>query len=1156
MRRIACSRAILRRTACLVRTLATAVLVFGIALPAAALAQGGPNFNHSATLFPLEGAHVRVPCENCHKPGLPTKGLPRTCNACHVGGAMRATTYQPPTHIPTPPTQACSDCHSQISWSPARMRHTSEMFGQCSRCHNNSQAPGKPPSHLPTTASCDACHTTGAWRPTKAVVHDATTVGRCSTCHNGTIASGKPPLHVPTTAQCDSCHTSTVTWANALYTHDPSSWGRCSNCHNYNTARGKGANHIPTNSQCDTCHTSEITFTAVTMNHTGLNGQCSACHSGAYLAQNAQTKPATHVATTAQCDSCHRSTTSWATVSYTHDATAVGRCSSCHTPGGSGLAKPSTHIPTSLQCDTCHTNYVAFKPASMNHVGTTGQCASCHNGAYTFANALARSATHIPTTRSCDACHLNFVAFNPATMDHTGLNGQCATCHSGAYLSENAQMKPATHVVTTAQCDTCHASTTTWATATFAHDATAFGNCSNCHRPGGTGLAKPTNHVPTAQQCDTCHTNFIAFKPAFMNHTGTVAQCSTCHNGSYVFAGADPQGATHIPDTRQCDTCHTSTTVWTLRNFVHPANAAGQCANCHSGQYLTENAQMKPATHVATTAQCDTCHRSMTTWATATYTHDATAVGRCSTCHVAGGSGLSKPSTHIPTGLQCDTCHTNYVAFKPAQMNHTGTAGQCLSCHSGAYASTNAQPQGTTHVPTTAQCDSCHTSTTGWSARTMNHTVVAATPCTTCHGGAYLTENAQAKSASHIPVGTLQCSSCHNTTAFSPATMNHGAVTATPCSTCHGGAYVAANAQTKPATHLPTTAECNSSGCHSSTTSWAGAAPVHTLPAFANCISCHVPGGSGLSKPSNHIPTIPPTKQCSDCHNMYPQTFNPIRTMDHTGTTGMCSTCHNATYAFANANPQGVRHIPTGSQCDSCHTSTLNWTSRSMNHSAVSSTPCSTCHSGAYLSENADQKGSSHIATTLECNSCHTSTVNWTQRTMNHTGLNGQCTTCHSGAYLSENAQMKSASHIPTSAQCDACHTSTTVWTQVQHITTGIAGQCQICHNGAYTAAGADAKPVNHIPYDAQLLAGASMSCDACHLGTAAWTSERMNHNSSLGNGSGWCKACHQSGTSYLGSMQKMSLTHQRTTGVTDCSQSGCHRPLGTTGSTYTRWTN
>jgi len=489
-------------------------------------------------------------------------------------------------------------------------------------------------------------------------------------------------------------------------------------------------------------------------------------------------------------------------------------------------------------------------------------------------------------------------------------------------------------------------------------------------------------------------------------------------------------------------------------------------------------------------------------------------------------------------------------------MNHTGMAGKCSTCHNGAYASTNAQPQGTTHIPTTAQCDSCHTSTTDWGARAMNHTVVASTPCTTCHSGAYLTENAQTKSATHIPVGTLQCSSCHNTTVFSPATMDHTAVVATPCSTCHGGAYVAANAQTKPATHLPTTAECNSSGCHSSTTSWAGAAPVHTLPAFANCISCHYPGGSGLSKPSTHIPTNPANKQCSDCHNMYPQTFKPIKTMDHTGTTGMCSTCHNATYAFANANPQGVTHIPTGAQCDNCHTSTLNWTSRTMNHTVVATSPCSTCHSGGYLSENAEQKGSNHIPTTLECNSCHTSTVNWTQRTMNHNGLAGQCSSCHSGAYLSENAQMKSVSHIPTSAQCDACHTSTTVWTQVQHLTTGIAGQCQTCHNGAYTAAGADGKPVNHIPYDTQLLAGATMSCDACHLSTSVWSSMRMNHNNSLGNGSGWCKACHQSGTSYLGSMTKMSLTHNRSTGVTDCSQSGCHRPLGNTGTAYSRWTN
>jgi len=680
------------------------------------------------------------------------------------------------------------------------MRHSAEMNGQCARCHNNSQAPGKPPSHLVTTASCDVCHTVGVWTPAKVMVHDASTVSRCSTCHDGRIASGKSAAHVPTTAQCDTCHTSTVTWRSAQYLHDPSSLGRCSTCHNYNTARGKGANHIPTSAQCDTCHTSQVTFTARTMNHNGLAGQCTTCHSGAYLSQNAQTKPPTHIATTAQCDTCHKTTTSWATVSVDHAAftpSAVGRCSTCHTPGSTppALSKPANHIPTALQCDTCHTNYVAFKPAAMNHVGTAGQCSTCHNGSYTFANAQTRNPTHIPTSRSCDACHLNFVAFTPATMSHTGLDGQCSTCHSGAYLSENAQMKPATHLVTTAQCDTCHASRTSWATAAHAHTAADAGRCSTCHTPGGGGLAKPTNHIPTALQCDTCHTNFVAFKPAVMNHTGTTGQCSICHNGSYTFAGALRQDPTHIPDTRQCD-----------------------------------------------------------------------------------------------------ACHNNFVAFKPAVMNHSGLAGKCSGCHSGAYVSKNA-----------------------------------------------------------------------------------------------------------------------------------------------------------LQKPASHI--------------------------------------------------------PDARQCDACHTSTVSWARPNIS--------------------------------------------------MNHTGLNGQCINCHNGAYLAANAQQKPATgHVPTSAQCDACHTSFVVWTPgIKHITTGIAGQCQVCHTGppAGIYAKAVGKPLNHIPYESQLLAGASMSCDACHKSTVTWAAT-MNHNNSLGNGSGFCKGCHLTGTAYLGTMQKKSLTHQKSTGVTDCSQSGCHRPLGTRGSAYKSW--
>ena len=64
-----------------------------------------------------------------------------------------------------------------------------------------------------------------------------------------------------------------------------------------------------------------------------------------------------------------------------------------------------------------------------------------------------------------------------------------------------------------------------------------------------------------------------------------------------------------------------------------------------------------------------------------------------------------------------------------------------------------------------------------------------------------------------------------------------------------------------------------------------------------------------------------------------------------------------------------------------------------------------------------------------------------------------------------------------------------------------------------------------------------------------------MNHNASQGNGSGWCKGCHQSGTAFLGSMEKKSLTHERKTPpAIDCSESGCHRPLGNRGTTYRNW--
>jgi hypothetical protein len=116
---------------------------------------------------------------------------------------------------------------------------------------------------------------------------------------------------------------------------------------------------------------------------------------------------------------------------------------------------------------------------------------------------------------------------------------------------------------------------------------------------------------------------------------------------------------------------------------------------------------------------------------------------------------------------------------------------------------------------------------------------------------------------------------------------------------------------------------------------------------------------------------------------------------------------------------------------------------------------------------------------------------------------------------------------------------------------------CKTCHNGSYTGAGALGEPIKHIPEATQLLGGSTLDCKACHTSTTVWTTVTMNHNGTVGSGAGWCKGCHLSGQTWLGHGELMSLTHfQRNPVPLDCSQVGCHRPLGNRGTMYRNWDN
>ncbi len=712
-------------------------------------------------------------------------------------------------------------------------------------------------------------------------------------------------------------------------------------------------------------------------------------------------------------------------------------------------------------------------------------------------------------TLPCETCHVQG-AFK-------GTPKKCATCHTQGSRIQTTTFKPSNHIVTTQACDQCHTSTASWSVAFFSHAGVTPHQCSQCHN-GNIAKGKPANHMPTTEACDACHRTTTWTSASFTHVAVTPGSCASCHSQGGAASTFKPSN--HIPTTLSCDVCHTTGGSFGTSKFTHSATQgvmAGQCSTCHNGSFTQWNALGKSSNHVSTTASCDTCHAGFVSFAGmsgTTFNHAGVNPGTCATCHVQGGSAKTfKPTDHIPTTQSCDACHSTGGTFTTTSFAHTTAqgvaAGQCSTCHNGSFTKWNALAKPSNHIPTSLACDACHTA-----------------------GGT-----------------------------FKPSTFTHAAtqgVVPQQCATCHSGAYASMNALGKPSNHVATTMSCDS--CHTGYVTFAsvtGATFNHAGVSPGTCSSCHVQGGSATAKPSDHIPT---NLSCDSCHT----TGGSFTTSTFTHSAaqgivaGQCTTCHNGSYAKWNALGKPSNHLPTTLSCNACHATGGSFTTSTFTHSStqgVVTGQCATCHNGSYVQWNALGKTTNHVATTASCDTCHKNYTSFAGAAFSHTSVTpGTCATCHTQG---GSGTAKPNNHIPTTLSCDACHNTTTFTTSTfTHATTQgvVAGQCTTCHNGSYTQWNALGKPTNHIPYEAQLLAGSSMNCDSCHKSKTSFTSQTMNHNNSQGNGSGWCKGCHASGTSFLGSMEKKSLTHQKSSGVTDCSQSGCHRPLGTRGSPYNSW--
>jgi hypothetical protein len=102
----------------------------------------GAVFDHSATRFPLLGAHTGASCTSCHI-GDRFLGTPTDCYACHSSEYNSVTD---PNHVAAGFPTLCEDCHNNTTWTGAQFDHTFPIYSgahqgrwdTCSDCHTNS----------------------------------------------------------------------------------------------------------------------------------------------------------------------------------------------------------------------------------------------------------------------------------------------------------------------------------------------------------------------------------------------------------------------------------------------------------------------------------------------------------------------------------------------------------------------------------------------------------------------------------------------------------------------------------------------------------------------------------------------------------------------------------------------------------------------------------------------------------------------------------------------------------------------------------------------------------------------------------------------------------------------------------------------------------
>lgn len=880
------------------------------------------------------------------------------------------------------------------------------------------------------------------------------------------------------------------------------------------------------------------------------------------------------------CSGCHpdRAAYHGSKTTFGHTATTTAgdmynggtgnyRCDSCHAMDVRTEHGRTSSSTSADSCTACHTTYAPFHQTgawTTADASPQGACAGygCHAAAPNQAHAniaTGHATTTDPNEKICRDCHTGDLAAihnNSITTNPWVTN--CNTCHTPTKF-------PATKSCTDAS---CHAvsGVTSFAAHTFnvlPHTATPFTSaaqggtttvdaggleCSACHTS-----RLDTAHATTSKGAISCSTggagNVGCHLGNYLNSSNVVAggwatgKCIECHNSGSNRSHDSTQSAHTVPAGACAGTdtgCHPSTNLWVIHNTYQDGSKArfNRCAN--AGCHDASNVNKVPAI-TSCGSGSGGCHQDIVNTFhpvrrnhifTDASAYSATTETGCTNsganCHGADVTHEDMSAEyHNDPGCLTGVCHlsSSYNTYKTQNFaNNTAYNNDCVTCHSGTYASSPRRAPLTGVYPNGHYSETTHTATgTNFSA-TVKGTAggTATATCTNCHNPTLTSPNglyAQHQNITPVagsPYGSsINCGECHNDTRSYGSIESSMAVkwTNNKCEDCHKvGGTSPMHGTVAPSVLDTQTISCGASGanCHTSK-------DLHVIHQNAA-------GGCGLTDSSGakchdftkqaFVPTAQSCGAGGACHTTYnmntaiPTHTKSMETTDHAPTSGnlvqanmtfqgyTCTSCHIVTKADGGLIAEhglataSMTTVP-GNVCRNCHNNPSSYVASSIatgwgapNNFKDTGGACSSCHFAPGLLMHTDAAPAKHTKTGASpgCGNsgpgCHpTDDLSQVGTPSTTANLHSTCLRCHDRTASGGNYAYNPANYTCGSGR--ACHNTAGQY----NTSTGV-------HNGLLGLI--DGNDAAHHTVDAGYFASTVSSgtatnlCSDCHLGTLA----------------------------------------------------------------------